>query len=255
MTLYVKQYGDFRTGTSFTRAFLESYLDCKVLVNVLGWKHGLPEDPVLWMHNHVRTAYKPLKIEVCGRRLNEFDVEGLLEAVRTNTVRRCLSIRNPFAWIRSWIKQVHRKAARDTSTDRVFLDESCRRFNESHRAWLDDDWYKGKTIIVRHEDLLTADPEVIAGEFSELLNIPTKFHDIDQRLRKVVDASHEHSFNFGRRFDRAYYMQDKYMNELGREAKDILLDRLDWDFLETNFGYTPESRYATWTPTTLPLLV
>ena len=38
---FVKQHGMQRTGTNYVRALIEDNWDTKVLVNVLGWKHGV----------------------------------------------------------------------------------------------------------------------------------------------------------------------------------------------------------------------
>lgn len=47
--VFMKQFGVKRSGTNYIRALLMRNFDVTVLVNILGWKHGLYEPPMSWL--------------------------------------------------------------------------------------------------------------------------------------------------------------------------------------------------------------
>ena len=86
MPIFINQYGCKRSGTEWTAALVTAnFHDVTVIVHGLGGKHGMPE------------PYSQSK-EYRGR-------TPLGKALRRGEVRLLITVKDPYAWIRSYIKQ------------------------------------------------------------------------------------------------------------------------------------------------------
>jgi len=99
---YLKQYGLERSGTNYIAAVIESCFEqVKVLVNVLGWKHGDPGDPEwdssLWHRKGTKGTVSVPKEPLVS---NEEFVQ-IRAAHESGRLGYILCVKDPYSWIKS----------------------------------------------------------------------------------------------------------------------------------------------------------
>jgi hypothetical protein len=170
MVVFVKQYGEARSGTNWLRALLQqNYANVVVLMHVLGDKHSAPVDlnDVL-----LRTLSEPdpdlafVRAATLAAPADTTDLRDagqseylrriaspLAEAVRNCRLRYAVSVKHPYAQAASWLRWLRwRPRPLDVVAEvrRLRVQANLR----LHR-WLElAEAADGRCIIVRYEDLL-----------------------------------------------------------------------------------------------------
>ena len=129
---YVKQYGLMRSGTCYTRAFIEAnFRNVSVVENILGWKHG-PHRPEtdLKGKSWLGTWNKPntYAVKMYGKRT----VRRIIKAYEAGEMAYVVTIRNPYIWC---VSAARYKGQRLTAP---YVRSHMKHWSEQHRQWLRD---------------------------------------------------------------------------------------------------------------------
>ncbi|HEU4880732.1 MAG TPA: hypothetical protein VFT45_00765, partial [Longimicrobium sp.] len=249
MPSFLKQYGERRTGTNYLRFLVQAnFQDVAVLMHVLGDKHGPPSPfDALWRQAQCcadparefvwRATFEPpwrALADEAGRREVVRLAAPVAAAFAAGELGFLLSVKNPYAWALSL-----RRFLRWPAPAPARLARACQRFNEVHGAWLELSRQR-PCCVVRHEDLVD-DPEGV------LRTVGARF-GLRRRDAALEDAHERMSAQFwddtpiettGEPFDRGYYRDHRYLQELGAAERDVVTRAIDWSLLEP-FGYAPE---------------
>lgn len=213
--IFVKQYGAKRTGTCYTTALLrKNYPEVHVLIHALGGKHqpAVPFDLVFPTRNNP---------------------PGIWEAIHAGNVRVLAVIKDPYAWAVStvrahtkWLKTFRAEYFRDpVEAMRPRVDQYLRQY----RSYVSFPCrYK---VIVPYERLLTdfdAETKRIARE----LELP------DRTWENVTERVNPNDTLSRMPFYAAYYLEQRYWDDLDPIVKQYITESMDWDLL-AQFGYIP----------------
>lgn len=273
--VFLKQYGERRTGTNYLRALLKAnYSNVVPLMHVMGDKHSPPvaldelwekvrdEPDAAWrlITESTFTAPADTTSREDPRQLAYMRelAEPAADAVASGRLVFALSTKHPFPWVVSaarfqgWLVmttgglRLHPRL-----TGRVI--EACRAYNLRHESWLDHvSRYGSRSIIVRHEDLL-------ADSFSVLRTLASRF-ELKQAAPELTDLVlsaaapiwDEHPLTFRQRpFDREYYRQRDYIRCLNSDLWEIVKRLIDWRLM-SHLGYSADGSTSTdWSFTSL----
>ena len=258
--VFLKQYGERRTGTNYLRALLKAnYSNVVPLMHVLGDKHSPPVAlDQLWqkVRNEPDAAWKLVTgatFSAPAQTTLPEDPEQLAymrslaepiaEAVASGSLVFVLSTKHPFPWIAS-IAKFHgwfvpaRGGLRMHPRYTGHLIDACRLYNIRHQSWLDHViQYRSRSSIVRHEDL-------VADFCSVLSKLATQFElkQAAPELRAVERAAAApfwDNFPIGFRqlsFDPEFYKNRDYISRLNQDLWDIVTRLIDWNLMSV-FGY------------------
>lgn len=150
---YLKQYGMKRSGTCYTKAFIEqNFIGVCVVANILGWKHG-PHyidknyDGQSWLGDHRKRNRSIIDGE------NEKVIRRICAAYDTGNIGYVVTVRNPYLWLMSyaWYASVRLSAKA--------IQAYMHSWNKAHWGWL----YSlpaQRTCFVRYEWLLES-PDIV----------------------------------------------------------------------------------------------
>lgn len=257
--VFLKQYGEVRTGTNALRALVTfSCGDTVVLMHVLGSKHEPPVDlraigdaPSVagatgsdLVEEATRMSPAPTTdLSDSGQRAHLDRVAGgVAAALRDRTLGILLSVKSPYAWADSWIRWRRRIGQVDPIPDSE-LGAACALACARHRAWLrlvDDGPFPAS--VVRFEDLVRRPADVVAEVADR--------HGLTATNRAplgLVPAAHWDDAPIERPvypFDAEWYLERRYMRRLGARGADVVRDSVDWALME-RFGYGPHERAVT----------
>lgn len=264
--LFLKQYGARRTGTNYLRALIRANYaaeDVVPLMHVLGDKHA-PPPPFEELWRLAQDDPDPPYAFVMGATrhaapLNPHpDHPRQREAVRTLAVPLArafargelgflVSVKDPYAWAVSmsrylvWTDWWSREAPLGADLAGAVARE-CETFNRCYGAWLALAERSGpRCLVVRHEALL-ADPAAILAEL-----------DARFGLRRATGALVDVATETGAavwdlappettpvRFDRAYYLEKRYLARLSPPVREAVTRGIDWALLAP-LGYAPDA--------------
>lgn len=250
--VFLKQYGERRTGTNFLRVILLlNYRRVTPLMHVLGDKHSAPVD---WEEVLRRTSGQPDADAAFVREATlampaentlpghperaaymQRLAEPLARAVRQGRVGFLVSIKHPLVWAGSYAK--YQKWCHEVEGK---LRAACRDFNQRHRAWwrLVDE-HPERTFVVPHERLCAEPLRVLA-------ELERKFGLRRRRWKRVFprnevnptvwdhDPPHYGAYPFSRRF----YSEQRYKDLLVPEIRRVVEETIDWGLMR-RFGYDP----------------
>jgi len=226
--IYFKQYGEMRTGTNYLKRLIElNFNSVSVLGSVLGWKHGMydlnnaPDDT----HSHEEWVKGKTKqgtvYSVDGHKLPYTPSE--LNAIIPK-LKYLINIKNPHAFVVSY-KKFRLPNKKLHKTVRLNL---CERYNSKYGKGLEFMKLKQNScMFVPYETMLMNYTHV-------LFNIEQKY-----RLTRVkdkyadelspVNASTDHGLLIDRKksFNKEYYLDRLYLNELTRDHISIIDDNID----------------------------
>lgn len=259
MQVFLKQYGERRTGTNYIRYLLrENYSNAVVLMHALGDKHSPPApfdeiwrasrdaaDPALEFISRATHAM-PAESTIQGNAGQQQELERLAqpvaEAFAGGSLGFVVSVKDPYAWALSFA-QYERWGRRGPSARRydARLAGACKAFNDRYRAWLALAAERPAHVhIVRYEDLL-ADVE------QTLRMLERKFR-LHRSTPEVVDAAnamgaalwdhdnyHPTKYSFRKR---EFYLQRQYLGHLSLLDRELITRSIDWSLLAT-LGYEP----------------
>ena len=260
MTIFLKQYGARRTGTNYLRWLIQSnYSDQDVvpLMHILGDKHS-PPPPFDALWREAATAADPAFAFVLKathsapadstdahnpRQRGEVQrlAASLAESYAKGGLGFLISIKDPYAWMVSVAKFLCWTNGGPLGPHLLGgVSTQCETFNSCYAAWLAlAAGNPDRTCIVRHEDLL-ADPASILGEIESkfaLRRSTKELLDLRDEADKVWWDQHK-AMATGRRFDRSYYTEKRYLARLSRPLLDAITTKIDWDLIAP-LGYTP----------------
>lgn len=130
---YIKQYGMKRSGTCYTKAFIEqNFKDVCVISNILGWKHGpyRPETKLKgssWMGDH----HKP-NTHLISEKTQPI-IEQIIDDYYAGKLRYVVTVRNPYYWIPAMISYHDHLRATPRTIYRL-----AKSWNNANGSWLRD---------------------------------------------------------------------------------------------------------------------
>lgn len=218
MTVFVKQYGYYRTGTNYLRVLLNRNCDCFVCINHLGWKHGEPLDWNEWLAHP-----------------DKFVHEDLPAAVRDGLVRTVVMAKDPYAWLNSFLKYWRRsRYIKPRPKGGVFPEDAVikkvDRLNQLYEIW--NDFISNNYGMVLPYEWLLRD---FNGNFRQLttkLGIPL-VNDPPRNVGKRVTSGRRLGKN---RFSPSFFLERQYLDQLPKRDQDIVTDRINWSLFRT-WGY------------------
>jgi len=139
---YIKQWGLKRTGTNYLRYLIEAnFKDVRVLVDVLGWKHGLP---VRYPSHNWKEWFPEWKPDFMPLTREEW------AAVKEADIQHVMLVKHPLAWIDSMSKYMNVDVIKFTDPQ---LNQLALQWNTTVHSYFDF----GMSVprwIYRYEDLL-----------------------------------------------------------------------------------------------------
>jgi len=261
--VFIKQYGERRTGTNYLRALLKAnYTNVVPLMHVLGDKHSPPvaldelwqdlrdEPDAAWRLVTEATfrapAYTTVPEDPDQLAHMRSLADPLADAVVSGSLAFVLSTKHPFPWIAS-VAKFHgwfvpaRGGLRMHPRFTGHLIEACKLYNIRHQSWLDHAVrYRSRSAIVRHEDLL-------ADALSVLRTLANQFglHQAAQELQDLELAAAapfwDHlPITFRQMpFDPEFYRRRDYNSRLNQDLWDIVTRLIDWN-LVSRLGYSAD---------------
>ena len=251
MTVFLKQYGEKRTGTNVLRALLQAhYADVTVLMHVLGDKHS-PPSPLADIYRTAASA-ADFVCEATQARLPSLTAaddrarsallaaveDGLADSYQSGKLGFLISVKHPYAWLVS----LRRFAALDPQSPAPDAAAAGMRYNANYRSWFAlRAEYGSRVAVVRHEDLL-ADPSGTVGGLAEAFRL-RRLTAGPLRLPAgiVVPARWDHmrSTTAAVAFDGGYYRRREYLDAISEQDRRVLRSAIDWGQLAP-YGYRDE---------------
>jgi hypothetical protein len=261
MTVFLKQYGEKRTGTNYTRALLSTnFSNVVCLMHVLGDKHSAPAafDEIrrrsrgtpdeAWQFVTAATFAAPAETT----RSNDSEqlkyirnlAQGLLAAYDAERLGFVISIKNPYAWAASLAKY---SGWLSRSQDRIQMNAcfgaplaaACDQFNARYRAWLmHHARHEARSMILRHEDLIE-DSRVAAEALMAKFGLQLVSEEIVFPTGAMAPTHWDHSpqLTHPGKFDADFYRSGQYATWLDSRLWDIVQERIDWH-IAAEFGYS-----------------
>lgn len=255
-TVFLKQYGERRTGTNFLRAILlYNYSDAVLLMHVLGDKHSPPVD----FDSCLKQA-NPLANpgwEFVNRATSAASAEGvrdddpprldhmrkyadaLARSVEKKRLGFLISLKHPYAWAASlarysdWMSEI----------DGLFqmnpihgerLRKACVDYNGRHAAWLAlHARNRHRSVLVRYEELLEQPDRVIA-DLEKKFGLRRPAGPLRLPGRKVHPAAWDQDSPLLAEevFDPDFYKLRRYQERLRKELWEIVVETIDWKLME-----------------------
>lgn len=264
MRAVIKQYGEKRTATNYLRKLLNENVEVIVADNLLGWKHGFPEDLLAWRAylEDPQANDKPMSPDYangdiitveteyrwrrkCMRekkkegfeRPNHFD--SCIHHIDNRSLLYTVSIRDPFAWLIA-------AADYDFEWDAEnlwLLERLIQRFNLRYRAWrsyLATKVGYERFVRVRHEDLLV-NPVKVVGELIDHFGLTLRdgVKQVEDVTKEVLSSGKTGEAYEKRAHNREYYLERQYMSRYTPESLALAERCFDWSMLDW-YGYTVE---------------
>lgn len=233
-TTFFKQYGLERSGTNYLKALLDINLqNTRVLSNLYGFKHGCfqpfdadynPDDDI-----NVITDIKSNELELVKK------------SFQSNQIKYLVSTKSPHSWVVSYNKCHWIKGTNDLSAGNV--SSYITKWNEQNRNWIENilQIESLSSFLIRYEDLVS-DPQNVIHMISKryAINPREPFNRLEfKRMRTGLDV---HGFKniTNHSFDKSFYTEKRYMNELPEEIKEIIDKLVDKDVLSyiTNWKHS-----------------
>lgn len=255
--IYVKQYGAERTGTNVLRHLLpRAFAGVEVLMHVLGDKHSEPASAltealaagVATPETVARaTVERPSATTDPGcptqRSFVASVAASVADAVATRELRVVVSIKHPYAWAASLMRQRGWTAATFRSgSARAELTAACQRLNARYRAWAA--LVEGRAVsatYVTHEALL-ADARACLRGIGRALGLGEPA-PVDLPVGVVLPTSWDDAATVEHyeRFAPAYYTDHAFLERLGPVGVEVVSDAISWSTFE-RWGYRPTRR-------------
>lgn len=156
---------------------------------------------------------------------------------RLNKTSLCaiVMVKHPYPWVLSRARFANIKKMR-MGRHESFLEKFIADYNSKYKAWLDFiSKFPENTSLVRYEDLLDHPKKAtlkLMRKFGWKLK-KSWFRDIKQ-----VVAPGE-IIREGRKFNKFYYTQKRYLEELSPDIRQFLNKKFDWK-MAGKMGYKPE---------------
>jgi hypothetical protein len=257
--LFIKQYGERRTGTNFVRNLLSlNFEGIITLMHMLGDKHSpaVPLDSIWesalftsdpsWQFVYEASFSAPSLTTDAkdAKLLDELArlAQPVTEAFLNRKLKYIICSKHPYAWLTSLSKYLG-WSDWDKPVPVEYMSSilvQCERFNKSYRSWLLLlRKYPEDTMVVRHEDL-------IVSPISFLAEVERRFDVSMSSIHPIVPPGHilqahwDYSSpgSFRERFDPSHYTERRYLRLITEELARTLNEIIDWSLMQ-EFGYTP----------------
>ena len=260
--IFIKQYGERRTGTNYVRAsILANYADTELLMHVLGDKHSSPapleelrreaelrDDPA-WSFVSTATFGRPALSTTLGNRDQMTEVRRLAVPVTgafdRGELRYAVSIKEPYGWAVS-IARMDRWIFGNMPLPDQFahaLVAACKRYNRVYSSWIAlAEAHPDRTCFIRYEDLVR-DSDAVFRAVEEHFGLQRRaphWQDFGEDIQPTqwdgwgVSKSE-------RLFDRRYYIERRYLERIPPLHRRIIADTIDWPMV-SRFDYEPLER-------------
>jgi hypothetical protein len=259
--VYLKQYGERRTGTNFLRTILlTNHANAYPVMHVLGDKHsppvdlaaaleqtrGLPNADLEFVTRATMAA--PAKTTIAEESDQQHHLQKLAHplaaSVRAGRLGYLISTKHPYPWaaslarFRKWTREIDGRCQMSPEFAGN-LEEACRLYNDRHRAWLDlHEKNPVHSATIRHEDLLEKPAEVIARLEKQfgLWRLPGRSLRIPHKAVEPTNWDQDAPWLDKKEFNLALYTARQYENQLSPELWNIVTTTIDWELM-TRYGY------------------
>jgi tetratricopeptide (TPR) repeat protein len=244
--VFVKQYGERRTGTNYLRALLTANYHVDVLMHILGDKHS-PPAPFADYWREAQADPNPARAFACRatfsvpaattNAFNPLQVEdvtdvanGIADAFAAGELRYVVTIRDPYAWAVSlgWFLQWSARGAFIPDDHLEELRSACLCFNERYAAWFRlAAQQPGRCFFVRYEDVLV-DPQGVCEHLAADCRLARRSPRWRNTDGIAIPANWDHTHpTLDQRFesinDRKHAL-DRYLTPTGRSAITVTID-------------------------------
>ena len=221
----VKQYGLPYSGTNCLRWILENNYRCRVLSNILGYKHGPPSsghsfEPETWYPPELEPAERIFMKALPSVRSNKWPEGRVAKKIVTagfRGLRYVLTIRDPYSWI--WSVCHHKKLGLTTISEvsiQVLTGYWAQRMDEYNDFAAT---HPRRTVVIDHEALTDADE--LRKAFARLRLISTGSL-IQLPRRRVLQSGDRPSRLSNEAFDPGVYSERHYRRGFTRERLDLI---------------------------------
>lgn len=266
-TVFLKQYGERRTGTNYLRAVLQlNYQNAVPLMHVLGDKHSPPVDlPDLWDslgHQPDKdvafitqaTYAAPAESTFPGDPVQTAHLIALAKplavAVQTNRLGFLISLKHPLRWAWSyaiymgWCRCVEGAWEVDPARS-AEMEAACRNFNHRHYAWwnfyLD---HPGKVCLVHHEVLCYEPYRLLRKIERQFGLVRLRWHWVLPTERVQPTYWDQDQPNYAvQHFEESCRGQDTLHKILGQDIRRMVEEVVDWELMR-RFGYDRDCPFA-----------
>lgn len=247
-TIFVKQYGERRTGTNLLRTLLAQNYHAEVLMHILGDKHS----PPVPFDDYWRDAQRdpnPAKAFVCRSTFSapsltttafSFDqirdvthsAGVIADAFAAGELRYVITIRDPYAWAVSlaWFLEAAPRGQTVPAECAEAIRGACREFNTRYAAWLElAEHLPSRAAFIRYEEL-RANPEAVCENLARACGLTRRTSIWQNQERMVLPANwdNDRELQLGPKLDR----DGDGSHHLSRECRDAVEATIDWPLVE-----------------------
>lgn len=237
---YIKIWGLKRSGTNYLRWWLENnFKDVKVLMDILGWKHGPPTRDSLAQWETWYPEWSPNEMPV-----TEDKAQQLADLRDRGEIIDIMIVKDPIAWIDS-MRRFDIKRGKISGLTGLVKD-----WNERVRQYRDF----GGTVL-RYEMLIGHDKTVqkaLAGLLGLKPTGEAVFHS--GRFERGNDTMDPEDCVTPRSIDYDYYLSRRYLQNFTEEQMQAILDNLDMELVRDFLHYDQfwAGRTKSCAPSSLP---
>ncbi|MGB8353761.1 MAG: hypothetical protein WCD79_07740 [Chthoniobacteraceae bacterium] len=260
--VFLKQYGEKRTGTNFIRAaLLANYTNAVPLMHALGDKHSPPVD--LRVHLDGTALSDDPAREFVGSATFAVPAEStraddpdqaeylnkiapaLASSVREGRLGFLISLKHPRPWVVSianyngWITKVNGcwQMGLELAPE---LEAVCKGYNKRHESWLALHLENETRSMLVHHERLIDHADAVMGDIEDKFDLQRRNWSLELPEKKVEPAQWDHnSTGPVHAFDSDYYRSKRYEEVLGPELWAVVERAIDWKLME-RFGYGRE---------------
>ncbi len=255
-TIFVKQYGERRTGTNYLRTLLTANYHAEVLMHILGDKHS-PPVPFGEYWRDAQSDANPARAFVCRATFSApsatttpFDIlqvdetmhfaKPISEAYVHGDLRFVISIRDPYAWAVSlgWFLGWAPRGEMLSDERAGDLRDACAQFNRRYAAWLAfAEASPSRAFFVSYEELLR-DPQTVCDRFARAAGLtrrsPTWRHQEETVLPAMWD--NDPVPRTGVKFDLVNTQEQARSTFLSVDCHDAVAETIDWGVVDGILG-------------------
>lgn len=209
-----------RTGTNYISCILQdNFIDCKVFMNVGGWKHGkiilIPDNKTL-----VNTVDVELKKNI--------EKKTTIDLFINNRVNFIVIIKNPYMWIQSICKFERSAAAASKKIkDELYVIQQIKLWNE---MYLDYKQYieSGKAHLIKYEILLQ-EPNKVVEDLIKKFNLTRNFKNSLKLEKYELKANSDRTIgeHNNKVFDSTKYINPTISTILPKNIINIINNNID----------------------------
>lgn len=230
---WVKIYGMERSGTNYLKWLLENNLQDVEFTETTGWKHGEPNTEE-WMSRE--------NVTMKDRRLSEAIKDGRLNWI--------VCSKDPYAWIVSFVRALrtgkvlpnhYQKHGGDILNDIIRDDRDylMRLDDPKYLCYYVDkynvrytQWEEICDILVRYEEVLGHE-QMVLDRISSELGVEMVGGDVTTPDNRIGPAYRKKDEGF----DPTYYTEERFMNDITQNQKEVVDQNIVWDFVSEFLGY------------------